>query len=224
MADELAPNANGDTSAAGTEPGASSNGDPTLLGGQTPTTEPTKDGTDSDPAGEPAGKQTGEPASGPPEQYEDFKLPEDVAVDKALLDSVKADFKAAGYTQAQAQAAIDLHIKNAKAQQEAWVQTTTAWVDELKGDPEFGGPKFDQTVEAARLALRRFDTGGGMSRLLEDTRFGNNPETIKFLARVQYAMGEDEVHTSRSRDKGKEPPLAERLYGKDGMGPQTSTS
>lgn len=33
-------------------------------------------------------------------------------------------------------------------------------------------------------------------------------------------MGEDDVHTERSRDNGKEPPLHERLYGKDGMGPQ----
>lgn len=212
MADDLETSANNDTGAAGGEAEApKTEGGETLLGGADPT--PEKSGTE-----ESAGESKETPA-GPPEQYEAFKLPEGVELDKGLMEQVQAQFKAAGYTQAQAQAAVDLHIQNQKAQQEAWIKETEAWKEDLRKDPEFGGANMDKTVQDAKLALRRFDTDGNLGRLLEESRFGNRREAVVFLARVQRALGEDEVHTDRSRDKGKEPPLAERLYGKDGLGP-----
>jgi hypothetical protein len=94
-------------------------------------------------------------------------------------------------------------------------------VNEIKTDKEFGGDKFDQTVTGAQLALRKFDTDGQMLSLLETSGFGDNPGVIKFLARVHAAMGEDQVFDDRNRGNADKRPLAERLYGKDGMGPQT---
>lgn len=207
MADDiLDTSANDNTGAAGGETTAPDNtGADTLLGG---------DAGKQDEGGEE------QKPGGAPEEYSDFTLGEGVEIDKATLEQVKADFKAAGYTQEQAQKAIDLHVANLKAQQEAFISTRKEWVDELKADKEFGGDKFDVTVTGAQSALRKFDTDGGMLKLLEDSGFGDNPTVIRFLARVHKAMGEDDVHTERSRDNGKEPPLHERLYGKDGMGPQ----
>lgn len=207
MADDiLDTSANDNTGASGGETSAPDNtGADTLLGG---------DAGKQDEGGEE------QKSGGAPEEYADFTLGEGVEIDKATLEQVKADFKAAGYTQEQAQKAIDLHVANLKAQQEAFITTRKEWVDELKADKEFGGDKFDVTVTGAQNALRKFDTDGGMLKLLEASGFGDNPTVIKFLARVHKAMGEDDVHTERSRDNGKEPPLHERLYGKDGMGPQ----
>lgn len=207
MADDtLDTSANDNTGASGGEtPAPDSTGADTLLGGD---------------AGKQAEGGEEQKPGGAPEEYTDFTLGEGVEIDKATLEQVKADFKAAGYTQEQAQKAIDLHVANLKAQQEAFITTRKEWVDELKADKDFGGDKFDVTVTGAQNALRKFDTDGGMLKLLEASGFGDNPTVIKFLARVHKAMGEDDVHTERSRDNGKEPPLHERLYGKDGMGPQ----
>lgn len=207
MADDiLDTSANDNTGASGGEtPAPDNTGADTLLGGD---------------AGKQAEGGEEQKPGGAPEEYADFTLGEGVEIDKATLEQVKADFKAAGYTQEQAQKAIDLHVANLQAQQEAFITTRKEWVDELKADKDFGGDKFDVTVTGAQNALRKFDTDGGMLKLLEASGFGDNPTVIKFLARVHKAMGEDDVHTERSRDNGKEPPLHERLYGKDGMGPQ----
>lgn len=156
---------------------------------------------------------------GAPEAYADFNLPEGIEIDKGMLDGVKAQFKAAGYTQEQAQAAIDLHIANQTEQQEVFLQTRKEWVNEIKTDKEFGGDKFDSTVKGAQLALRKFDGDGQMIQLLETSGFGDHPGVIKFLARIHAAMGEDQVFGERQNDKGKSAPVHERLYGKDGMGP-----
>lgn len=207
MSDEqTTTSANDSTGAPGDGKAPESTGGNTLLGG--------------DP-GKQEGTQVPEKPAGAPEKYEDFKLPEGVTVDKATMEQAVARFREAGYSQEQAQAAVDLHIKNIQEQNEAFVSTRKEWVEELKADKEFGGAQFDSTVQGAALALRKFDADGGMYRLLEDSGFGDNPTVIRFLARVNKALGEDTVHTERSRAESKEP-LEHRLYGKDGMGPQNN--
>ena len=205
MADELNPTANDNTGADGGEAKApEQTGANTLLGGD-PTPETQAKPEETKPV--------------VPEEYADFTLPEGVEIDKAMLDGVKAQFKEAGYTQDQAQKAIDLHIKNMQEQQEVFLQTRKDWVNEIKSDKEFGGDKFGATVKGSQLALRKFDTDGQMLELLETSGFGDHPGVIRFLARIHAAMGEDQVFGERHNDKGKTAPLHERLYGKDGMGP-----
>lgn len=207
MADETIITANDNTGADGGEAKApEQTGAATILGGD-PTAQPKVE------------QQEGEQKPVVPEAYEDFKLPEGIEIDKSMLDGVKAQFKEAGYTQDQAQKAIDLHIKNMQEQQETFIQTRKEWVNEIKSDPEFGGDKFDATVRGSQLALRKFDTDGKMVELLETSGFGDHPGVIKFMARVHAALGEDPVHGERHNDRGNAKPLHERLYGKDGMGP-----
>lgn len=50
-----------------------------------------------------------------PEKY-DFKIPEGYTIDEALKEKVSAAFKAKGYTQGQAQTAIDLYVEIQKEQ------------------------------------------------------------------------------------------------------------
>ncbi len=205
MADELETSANDNTGASGAgNPETGSEGGDTLIA---------KEGEER--------KQTDQKPAGAPEQYEDFRIPEGVEVDKVTMEEAMSAFKDAGYSQEQAQKAIDLHIKNIQAQQEAFVSTRKEWIEELKADKEFGGTQFESTVKSAQTALRKFDTDGGMLKLLESSGFGDNPVVLRFLARVSKGMGEDEVHTERSRDGNKEP-LEHRLYGKDGMGPHNN--
>ena len=211
MAEDITPIANDNTGAieGGEQTAPEQTGAKTILGGDPNAAAP---------------EQKPEEAQKPvapvvPEAYADFKLPEGVEIDKTMLEGVKAQFKEAGYTQEQAQKAIDLHIKGLQEQQEIFIQERKNWVAELKADKEFGGDKFDTTAKGAQLALRKFDADGKMLDLLETSGFGDHPGVIKFLARIHAAMGEDSVHTDREHGKGKEAPLEERLYGKDGMGP-----
>lgn len=205
MADELNTNANDITGASGEEKQTPE----TLLNDKAGETKPLE-----------GDKPESDKPAGAPEEYADFTFADGVEVDNAMLDAAKAEFKAAGYSQEQAQKAIDLHIKNMQAQQEAFMSTRREWVEQIKADKEFGGEHFDTTVSGAQLALRKFDADGEMGKLLEHSGFGDNPTVVKFLARVNKALGEDTVHTSRSQGKGKEEPLEHRLYGKDGMGPK----
>ena len=207
MAEDTIITANDNTGADGGEVKApEQTGADTLLGG-----DPTQERK--------AEVQEEQKPTGAPEAYADFNLPEGIEIDKGVLDGVKAQFKAAGYTQEQAQAAIDLHIANQTEQQEVFLQTRKEWVNEIKADKEFGGDKFDTTVKGAQLALRKFDADGKMVELLETSGFGDHPGVIKFLARIHQAMGEDKVFDDRDRAKTDNRPLHERLYGADGMGP-----
>ena len=211
MADDLNTGANDNTGAAGGENVApENNGAQTLLGGD-PDVQDQK----------PVEGQTEVKAEehGAPEAYADFTFPEGVEIDKAQLEAAKAQFKEAGYSQEQAQKAIDLHIKGMQEQQEIFLQERKNWVNEIKADKEFGGDKFDTTVKGAQLALRKFDADGKMVELLETSGFGDHPGVIKFLARIHAAMGEDKVFDDRDRAKTDSRPLHERLYGADGMGP-----
>ena len=214
MADDLNTGANDNTGAAGGENVApENNGAQTLLGGD-PGVQ------DQKPVeGQTEPKQEDQNPVGAPEAYADFTFPEGVEIDKAQLDAAKAQFKEAGYTQEQAQKAIDLHIKGMQEQQEIFLQERKNWVNEIKADKEFGGDKFDTTVKGAQLALRKFDADGKMVELLETSGFGDHPGVIKFLARIHAAMGEDKVFDDRDRAKTDNRPLHERLYGADGMGP-----
>ena len=214
MADELNTGANDNTGAAGGEGAAPENtGAQTLLGGD-PGVQ------DQKPVEGQTEVKAEEQKPVVPEEYADFTFPEGIEIDKAQLDAAKAQFKEAGYTQEQAQKAIDLYIKSMQEQQELFLQERKNWVNEIKADKEFGGDKFDATVRGAQLALRKFDADGKMVELLETSGFGDHPGVIKFLARIHAALSEDKVFDDRERGgKIDNRPLAERLYGKDGMGP-----
>ena len=99
MADDiLDTSANDNTGASGGEtPAPDNTGADTLLGGD---------------AGKQAEGGEEQKPGGAPEEYADFTLGEGVEIDKATLEQVKADFKAAGYTQEQAQKAL-LGLTNA---------------------------------------------------------------------------------------------------------------
>lgn len=136
-------------------------------------------------------------ASGAPEKYEDFKLPEGFQVDQPVLEEAQALFKEAGLSQDQAQKLVDMWTGRQKAMQEgnakAWTDLREGWVKEAKADKEFGGQKFDANLGKAKAALKAF----GSPKLYEALEFsgmGDHPEVIRFLVKVGEAVGEDKLH------------------------------
>jgi hypothetical protein len=124
----------------------------------------------------------------------DIKLPEGAVVNEVLMGEFKAIATEMKIPAEKAQALTDLAMKlqeqhNADINA-AWQAERVAGVERLKADPDFGGAKFSQTVEAANRALRQF----GDQQLIQDIQelgLDNHPGLIKAFARVARATAED---------------------------------
>ena len=144
--------------------------------------------------------------------YADFRLPAGAQIDEAILGDFKTLAAECGMSQEAAQKMLDLQ---AKANQQAFdvvIKQRQDWRQSITNDPEFGGANLEQTVKDARSLLNKHDASGNVLAMLEQSGFGDNPDVIKFLARVQRAMPkEDDVLTGKEGAKDTRP-LAERLW------------
>lgn len=152
---------------------------------------------DSDGEGE--AEETVEPDAPPAEEqapvtYEPFALPQGVEVDSAALDEAQSLFAEARLSQPQAQKLVDLYAGKmnelVQRQISAAESRQTAWVAEVKNDPELGGRRFEQARAAAQRALNRFGTPE-LRRTLDELWVGNNPQLFRFFVRVGQAVSED---------------------------------
>ena len=129
-----------------------------------------------------------------PETYETFKMPEGYEFNEELLGEFSALSKELGLAQDDAQKLVDIGNKNMETvlsgQAEAWTKVREGWVSSLKEDSEFGGEKFSETVTRAQRSLKKFGDKG-LTSMLDQTGYGDNPEIIKLLARIDKAIGED---------------------------------
>jgi hypothetical protein len=137
-------------------------------------------------------------------------LPEGFVADETQLAAFTAAAKDAGLTSEQAskvavwdiarqKQAADLAVKQWEAQDDKWKA-------EIAGDAEIGGDKLNESVVAAKRALRAFG-GEAVVKVINEYGLGNHPELVRTFARMGRAMGEDKSVSSRSKDAG---PLTER--------------
>lgn len=212
------PNAQNNTGAAGTEgdvkqpPDKQTSG--TLLGDEPKGGEKPKEGEEpkpgegEDPKDGEKPKEGEEPKDGKekkeegaPEKYETFSAPEGVELDQEMLDEFSNVAKELNLSQENAQKLVDfgpkLLQKAQERQTQQWLEIREGWVKDLKADKEFGGEKFNETVERAKRALNTFGDEGLTKLLLPPekggTGFGDNDAIIKFLARVDKATSEDAI-------------------------------
>ena len=144
-------------------------------------------------------EETAEPDAPPAEEqapvtYEPFALPKGVEVDPAALEEAQSLFAEARLSQPQAQKLVDLYAGKmnelVQRQISAAESRQTAWVAEVKNDPELGGRRFEQARAAAQRALARFGTPE-LRRTLDELWVGNNPQLFRFFVRVGQAVSED---------------------------------
>lgn len=157
--------------------------------------EAAKDGKAADPA-KPEGdkpKDGKDAKSGPPEKYEDFKLPEGVEIDKEKHEGFKTLARDLGLTQEGAQKLVDQHtaaLKDAvEAPQKRWAELQTEWQSQVKADAEIGGAQFAAMKASIARAMDKFGTPG-LRDALNMTGAGNNPDIVKFIARLSKASAE----------------------------------
>lgn len=134
-----------------------------------------------------------------PVEYTDFKLPEGMTIEDESLKAFKDAAAGAKLTQDQAQAFVDLHAKAlveaATKPYEVWRDTQKQWQEQIKADPEFGGAKLEkETIPAIARAIKAFSPSPEAEQALRQafhfTGAGNNPEMIRFMARIGKSLAE----------------------------------
>lgn len=128
-----------------------------------------------------------------PEKYE-FKPPEGVEFDSALLEAYTPVFKESGLTQDGAQKLLETHLT---IQQDAFQKQIASWETELKNDKEFGGKNFETNVQEAQRAVARFLSPEDKA-YLDRTGLGNYPGLVKAFQRIGKAISEDAVPNKES--------------------------
>lgn len=132
-----------------------------------------------------------------PEKYEDFKMPDGVEVDKALLEKAVPLFKEANLPQEAAQKFVDMYAAQiaqmSQAQQEQWGKVRDGWVSSGKTDKEIGGDNWDGKISDAKLALDKFGTPE-LRQALNDFGMGDHPEVIRVFSRIGALVKDDKLH------------------------------
>ncbi len=129
-----------------------------------------------------------------PEKY-DFKVPEGMEIDTALVDAVTPIFKDIGLSQEQAQKLVDAyapHIQNKiKAQQDEAVTTWNKQINDWKAETtkELGVNLKTELASAGKF-IQKYGTPK-LREILNETGLGNHPEVVKAFAKAGKALGED---------------------------------
>lgn len=149
-----------------------------------------------------------------PEKY-DFKLPEGITADAAMLTEFEGVAKELKLGQEGAQKLVDIYTKAmdgaVKANAAAYDKVVTGWLDAAKADKEFGGAAFDANIGLARKAIDKFG-GPGFINMLNETGAGNHPEVIRLLVKVGKTISEDGINPGGSPSGTTEKTVAQRLY------------
>lgn len=135
-------------------------------------------------------------ASGAPEKYEAFKLPEGVTLDPKVNEEATALFKANGLSQAQAQSLIDFHVAKAQAAAQrpydAYAEMRQGWQTEVKADKEIGGilPQVKETVSRALDSLGDPKLATDFRAAMDLTGAGDHPAFIKAFYKLAQRVTE----------------------------------
>lgn len=150
-----------------------------------------------------------------PEAYE-LTAPEDFPLPAENLDSFAAKARELGLTREQAEGMLawdrDFHGDVTRAMQQREAAVLQDWAKEIRGDKEFGGDNWKETLADSRRALAAFDPDGSLRALLRDSKYQNNPAIIRAVARIGRAMKEHDFVGQNGAGKSRDIPLEERLY------------
>lgn len=148
---------------------------------------------------------------GAPDEYEDFKVPDGTELSEDQLSAVKETAKELNLTQEAAQKLVEreaaVRTEESESQLQLWRDQNNEWKESSRKDKEFGGEKFDESVIAAKAALKKFGNSE-LSQVLDDYGMGNNPEVIRFLVKVGNAMKEDTMHNGVGAEQGPKDPAS----------------
>lgn len=144
-------------------------------------------GTSAEP-GKPAGAAAAVPKA--PEKYE-LKVPmgDEVYVDDRVLSRITTIARASGWSNDDAQAALEEFLGNVKAEGQEFLTAT-------KADPDYGGDRLAETQRLAKVVIDKIRPVGHTRRdeflrLVNRAGAFNHIEVVSFLADLGKLMAED---------------------------------
>lgn len=170
----------------------------TPLSTETTTTEPPKT-TEAAPPIDPNKSLLNEeetpPAAKAPDTYTDFKVPDGLTLDKAVIEAATPLFKELNLNQDQAQKLVDFYTAQSKevseAPHKAYLEMTKKWQDEVK--TEFGSklPEVKANIGRALNSLGLApDQLTAFRQAMDLTSAGNNPAFVRVFAKMAEKLAE----------------------------------
>lgn len=161
-------------------------------------------------------EQQAEEKTGAPEEYEKFNAPEGQEYDDQFVKAYGDVAKELNLSQKDAQKLLDKVSPVVRERQQAQIDAVKqGWLDNSKGDKEFGGDKLEANLAVAKTALDKFGTPE-LKQLMNQTGLGNHPELIRFFYRAGKAISEDTYVGGHKEGEGDRPKnfndLAAKLY------------
>jgi hypothetical protein len=149
----------------------------------------------------------------PPETADgyEYEIPEGfMATDEELARFKNVAFEN-GLNQKQYQKLMELNVTSQKEAFEKLNQTIEAKREEsitaLKTE---WGADYEKKLESAKSVLNNEKVADeNFKKFLEDTRFGDNPQVIRFFAKMSELISEDTFNKPGTGDKAPEPPRTE---------------
>ena len=181
----------------------------------------------SDAAAKPAGTdaaageaktEEAKPERAAPEAYE-FKAPEGVELNPALLGEFEGLARELNMPQNEAQAIVERMTPKIRARMQAqqieiMAQARADWLQQIEADAEIGGAAKQASQASAAKALHQFGTPE-LRVLLKDSGLEAHPEVVRFFSRAGKAISEDSFVSGRPPTKS----TAQALYGASNMNP-----
>lgn len=154
---------------------------------------------------------------GAPEKYE-LAAPEGKEFSQEVLGAFSEAARELNLSNESAQKMLDkIGPAFAERQANAMEAARTQWVNDSRGDKEFGGDKLQENIATAKKALDKFGTPE-LVTLLNESGLGNHPEIIRAFYRAGMAISEDGfVAGSGGQAIGKGD--ARKLYAASNMNP-----
>lgn len=167
------------------------------------------------PAATPAPSAPPAAATGAPEAYADFTLPDTIKADDATMGEFKAIAKELNLPQAAAQKLVDLNAKVETARAEQWAATVDGWEAAAKADKEYGGDKFNENLAIA-LQTRDKVATPELVKFLNESKLGSHPEMLRLFYRVGQSISQDGFVPGRG---GAPTAKAQSIYSASNMNP-----
>ncbi|MCG8999842.1 hypothetical protein LH429_16150 [Laribacter hongkongensis] len=157
------------------------------------------------------GQQQEQKTTGAPERY-DFKAPEGMQFDAAVIEQFSGIARELNLPQDAAQQMLDRMAPALQARQsEQLAAASEQWITAAKADQEFGGEQLAENLGLAKRALDQFGTAE-LKSLLNDSGLGNHPEVIRFMVRAGKAISEDRFVAGTRGASGPGDDPAKRLF------------
>ena len=157
----------------------------------------------------------GASATGAPEQYAEFNVPEGVALNADGVNEIKSFAKEHNLTQESAQKIADLGVSMmqrwADQQVEQHKATVNRWSEDAKADKEIGGDALDASLALSKKVI---DTYGSaeFSEFLNQSGLGSHPEMIRLLTKIGKSISEDDLSLSGHSGPGETKSGAQLMY------------